>query len=42
MTAWILPSLTLGCAWLCFDAFNAKAPLQDEHAATREGKTRLS
>ncbi|RYF08176.1 MAG: hypothetical protein EOO31_03595 [Comamonadaceae bacterium] len=41
MTAWILLSLTLGCAWLCFDAFNFTAPLQDEHAATRAGKARL-
>lgn len=41
MTAWILLSLTLGCAWLCFDALKFKAPLQDERSVTREGKSRL-
>ena len=41
MTAWILLLLTLGCAWLCFDAFKLKAPLRDEHSATAEGKTRM-
>jgi hypothetical protein len=41
MTPWILLSLTLGCAWLCFDAFKLKAPLQDEHPATAQGRSRM-
>ena len=41
MTAWILLSLTLGCAWLFFDALRFKAPLRDKHSATTEGKARM-
>ena len=41
MTAWVLLSLTLGCAWLFFDALKLKAPLRDEHPATIEGKARM-
>lgn len=41
MTALILLFLTLGCAWLCFDAMKLKAPLNDEHPATTAGKARM-
>lgn len=41
MTAWILLLLTLGCAWLCFDASGLKAPLGDEHPNTKEGNSRM-
>jgi hypothetical protein len=41
MTPWILLSLTLGCAWLCFDALKLKAPLSDEQPPTNQGRTRM-
>ena len=41
MTAWILLSLTFGCAWLFLDALKLKAPMRDEHAATAQGKARM-
>ncbi|PJI95738.1 hypothetical protein CLU85_0463 [Acidovorax sp. 69] len=41
MTAWLLLLLTLGCAWLCYDASRLKAPLRDEHPNTREGNSRM-
>jgi hypothetical protein len=40
--SWILLSLTLGCAWLCFDALKLKAPLLDEHRSTDEGRARMT
>jgi hypothetical protein len=42
MTHWILLALTLGCAWLCYDALRLKAPLHDEHSATNKGKARMT
>lgn len=41
MTPWILLLLTLGCAWLFFDAIKLKAPLTNEHPATAAGKARM-
>ncbi len=40
--SWILLSLTLGCAWLCFDASRLKAPLHDKHPSSDEGWARIA
>lgn len=40
MTAWILLFLTLGCAWLCFDASKLNAPLRDKQSNTADGRSR--
>ena len=41
MTPWVLLLLTIGCAWLCFDASRFKAPMHDEHPPTDEGTFRV-
>ena len=41
MAPWVLLLLTVGCAWLCLDAFAFKGPVRDKHPPTAEGRTRM-
>lgn len=41
MTHWVLLLLTLGCAWLCLDAFGFKARVRDKLPLTAEGRARV-